>query len=188
MKRTVRTTKETRVEIRIARSASAGLSEVEVKTGLPFFDHMLSTLLKYAGFDAVVAAEGDLKHHTMEDVAITLGRAVRRAMPEAAARYGERTIPMDDALVFAAIDAGGRFYFAGELPSRLYTHVLRSFAGALGATLHVRVLAGKDKHHVIEAAFKATGLALRQATTATQGGVFSLKGSERYEEDEAERA
>lgn len=184
MKKIVRKTKETRVEVSLGRSSAPGLSSVEVSTGLPFYDHMLSTLLKYAGLEGRVRAEGDLTHHVMEDVAITLGRAVRAAMPEAAARFGERTIPMDDALVQAVIDAGGRFHFAGKLPSRLYTHVLRSFAGSLGATLHVRVLAGEDRHHIIEAAFKAVGLALRQATSDAGGGVFSLKGSEQITEED----
>lgn len=182
MKKIVRKTKETRVEVSLARAEARGLSAVEVTTGLPFFDHMLSTLLKYAGLEGTLRAQGDLTHHVMEDVAITLGRAVRATMPEAAARFGERTIPMDDALVMAVIDVGGRPYFAGKLPSRLYTHVLRSFAGSLGATLHVRVLAGEDRHHVIEAAFKALGLALRQALSDTGGEVFSLKGSEHISE------
>lgn len=186
MKRVARKTKETQVEIRIERAAGGGLPPaVTVDTGLPFFDHMLGTLLRYAGISGQVKAVGDLRHHCMEDVALTLGRAVRELVPAAAARYGERTIPMDDALVFAAIDVGGRPYYAGELPSRLYTHVLRSFAQELAAALHVRVLAGQDRHHVIEAAFKATGLALRQAMAAGEGGVFSTKGSVELEiEDE----
>ena len=96
-------------------------------------------------------------------------------------RYGERTIPMDDALVQAVIDVGGRPYFAGKLPSRLYTHWFRSFATASQSTLHLRVLRGDDRHHVTEAAFKAAGLALRQALR--EGGeVFSTKGSVEWEE------
>ncbi len=184
MKKLTRTTKETRVEVRLALGNDAGLGEVEVKTGQPFFDHMLTTLLRYAGCRGSVTASGDLSHHLMEDTAITVGRALRRLLPAAIARYGERTIPMDDALVFAAVDVGGRFYFAGELPNRLYTHVLRSLADALGATLHVRVLAGSDRHHVIEAAYKATGLALRQALSEAGQGVFSLKGAVEIESDE----
>ena len=188
MKRIVRTTKETRVAISISRATTTGLSDVRVSTGQPFFDHMLTTLLRYAGLGCTIEAKGDLRHHLMEDVAITLGRAVRKVMPVAAARFGERTIPMDDALVSSVLDAGGRYYFVGELPSRLYTHVLRSFAQSLGATLHVRVLDGRDRHHIIEAAFKATGLALRQAMTDTGAEIFSLKGSESIEEDEGELA
>ncbi|NUP05135.1 MAG: imidazoleglycerol-phosphate dehydratase [Polyangiaceae bacterium] len=188
MKKLVRKTKETKVEIALARTSGAGLSEVHVSTGLKFFDHMLTTLFRYAGLDCRLVAEGDLTHHVMEDVAITAGRAVRTILPRAAARFGERTIPMDDALVHAVIDAGGRFYFAGKLPSRLYTHVLRSFADSLGATLHVRILAGEDRHHIIEAAFKATGLALRQAMSDTGGEVFSLKGTEEIASDDTEQA
>ncbi len=184
-KRVVRKTKETRIEIVIGRARERGLGgRVEVATTQPFFDHMLTTLARYAGLDLTLRAEGDLQHHLMEDVAIALGRAVRSITPASAARYGERTIPMDDALVQAVIDVGGRFYFQGALPNRLYTHVLRSFADALGATLHVRILRGKDRHHLIEAAFKATGLALRQALDDAGGGVFSTKGSvELTEED-----
>ncbi|MFO0547461.1 MAG: hypothetical protein U0271_03680 [Polyangiaceae bacterium] len=177
MKRITRKTKETQVSIALARTTGAGLGAVTVSTTLPFFDHMLTALLRYAGLDGSVSATGDLRHHLMEDVGITLGRAVREILPEAIARYGDRTVVMDDALVLAAIDVGGRFHFAGELPSRLYTHVLRSFADALGAGLHVRVLAGKDRHHILEAAMKATGLALRAAMSDTGAAVFSTKGS-----------
>ncbi len=178
MKRIVRETKETRVEIRVGRSTGPGLPpKVTVDTTQPFFDHMLATLLKYAGLAATVKAKGDLSHHLMEDVALTLGRAVREITPATAARFGERTIVMDDALVFAAIDVGGRPFYVGELPNRLYSHVLRSFAQELGAGLHVRVLDGHDRHHIIEAAFKATGLALRQALGDGGGDVFSTKGT-----------
>lgn len=178
MKRVTRRTKETNVAIRIAGPSGHALAgQVRVATTLPFFDHMLTALAKYAGLSLEIDATGDLRHHLMEDVAIALGKAVRAVTPESAARFGERTVPMDDALVQAVIDVGGRGYFDGELPSRLYTHVLRSFADALGATLHVRVIRGVDRHHVTEAAFKATGLALRQALSDVGGGVFSTKGS-----------
>jgi imidazoleglycerol-phosphate dehydratase len=189
MKKIARQTKETRVTVRIDRPEGGALgSHVRVATGLPFFDHMLTALGKYAGLSLEIDAEGDLRHHIMEDVALTLGRAVREVTPASAARFGERTIPMDDALVQAVIDVGGRFYFEGELPNRLYTHVLRSFSDALGATLHVRVIRGVDRHHVIEAAFKATGLALRQALSDVGGGVFSTKGNVAVDvTDEAER-
>ncbi len=179
-----RKTKETVVTVTLGELSAPGLSNVAVSTGLAFYDHMLTTLLKYAGVEAKVEASGDLSHHIMEDVAIVVGGAIRARMPPEAARYGGRTIPMDDALVEATIDVGGRFYFEGKLPSKLYTHVLRSLAGALLATLHVRVLRGSDRHHVIEAAFKATGLALRQALSASAGGVFSTKGAPELEREE----
>jgi imidazoleglycerol-phosphate dehydratase len=183
MKRITRKTKETQIEIHIAAAKGRGLSpRVEVSTTIPFFDHMISTFARYAGLELVLKAEGDLKHHIMEDVAIALGRAVRSITPDSAARYGEKFIPMDDALVQAVIDVGGRFFFVGKLPSKLYTHVLRSFADALGATLHIRVLRGSDWHHVVEAGFKATGFAVRQALEETAGGTFSTKGSVAWEE------
>ena len=94
----------------------------------------------------------------------------------ASARYGDRTIPMDDALVHVALDIGGRPWYEGPLPSGLYDHWMRSFADNARATLHVRVIRGRDRHHIVEAAFKALGLALRDALVET-GAVFSTKGS-----------
>lgn len=164
-----RKTKETTIVVSLGEA-------VAVDTGLPFFDHMLSTFAKYAGLPLVLKARGDLRHHLMEDVALTVGAFVRRLTPATAARYGERTIPMDDALVQVVIDVGGRAYFAGKLKSRLYTHWLRSFATASESTVHLRVLRGNDRHHIIEATFKALGLALRQALQ-DDGVVFSTKGS-----------
>ena len=169
MKALSRQTKETTVTV------SLGGDLPSVQTGLPFFDHMLTAFASYAGLPLVVKAEGDLRHHLMEDVALTIGAFVRALTPATAARYGERTIPMDDALVQAVVDLGGRAYFVGKLPSKLYTHWFRSFATAAEATLHLRVLRGKDRHHLTEAAFKALGLALRQALR-DDGVVFSTKG------------
>ncbi len=140
MKKTVtRKTKETEIRIEIAR----GSGVAKVRTGKPFFDHMLATFAKYAGFDLTIEAQGDLTHHLMEDVAITLGAAVRELVPETAARYGDQVLAMDDALVQAAVDLGGRFYYRGKLPSRLYTHVLRSFAEHARFTVHIRKLRGR---------------------------------------------
>ena len=175
-----RTTTETDVTIELAIGSASPV--VKVTTGDGFFDHMIGTLARYASFDLTVSANGDLEHHLVEDVAIALGRAVLEAMPEACARYGTATIPMDDALVSAAIDVGGRTYWGGSLPDPTYDHVLRSFAGAAGATLHVVVLRGDDPHHVTEAACKAVGLALRDALTSSSA-VFSTKGQVRWEVD-----
>jgi imidazoleglycerol-phosphate dehydratase len=192
MGKVVRVTKETRIDIRLAPATGDKpvvkvASTVVKPTGdaerLVFFDHMLTAFATYAGIDLTLEATGDLRHHLMEDVALALGTALRDVTPDAAARYGDRTIPMDDALVQAVIDVGGRPFFAGELPNKLYTHVLRSLVTALGATLHVRVLAGGDRHHVIEAAFKATGLALREALAPRGSSVFSTKGSVRWEKE-----
>lgn len=169
MKTVTRETKETRVK------ASIGAT-VRIDTGLPFFDHMLTAFGTYAGLPLVIEARGDLRHHLMEDVALATGRLVRELTPSTARRYGERTVPMDDALVQAVIDVGGRPYFEGKLPSKLYTHWFRSFSTTAECTLHLRRLRGTDRHHLLEAAFKATGLALRDALR-DDGVVFSTKGS-----------
>lgn len=168
----VRETKETQIRIELARGKGVG----QVDTGLKFFDHMLGTFARYAGLDLKLHARGDLRHHIMEDVAIALGTAVAQVVPPTAARYGERTIPMDDALVQAALDVGGRFYYRGPLRNKLYDHWMRSFAEHSRMTLHIRILRGRDSHHVTEAAFKAVALALRDAMV-DEGTVFSTKGS-----------
>jgi imidazoleglycerol-phosphate dehydratase len=167
-------------ETRIRCSLTAGTGAADVRTGEPFLDHMLVAFARYGGVDLALEATGDLRHHLIEDVAITLGAAVAAFAPATCARYGDRTVPMDDALVHVALDLGGRPFYAGPLPSSLYDHFLRSFADHAKATLHVRVLRGTDRHHVVEAAFKALGLALRDAL-ADSGGVFSTKGSVRLD-------
>ncbi len=171
MKPIHRKTNETDVEVRL--DLRAGASHIE--TGVPFLDHMLGTLARYAGLRVSVVARGDLAHHLIEDVAITLGAALAAAIPPTAARYGDRTIPMDDALVQCAVDLGGRSFYRGPIPSSLYDHWMRSFSDNAGATIHLRVLRGTDRHHVVEAAFKALGLALRDALQES-GAVFSTKG------------
>ena len=173
-----RTTTETDVTVEV--TIGSANPTVTVSTGDGFFDHMIATLARYASFDLTVTAVGDLDHHLVEDVALTLGRAVLEATPTACARYGTATIPMDDALVTATIDVGGRPYWGGSLPDPAYDHVLRSFASAAGATLHVVVVRGEDPHHVTEAACKAVGLALRHALEASSS-VFSTKGQVRWQ-------
>jgi len=168
----VRETRETNIRCELA----PGRGEAVVSTGQPFLDHMLVTFARYSGLDLVVRATGDLPHHTIEDVAICVGAAVAALLPATAARYGDRTVPMDDALVHAAVDLGGRPYYRGRLPSKLYTHWMRSFADNAKATVHVRVLRGEDRHHVVEAAFKALALAVRDAFVEGDA-VFSTKGS-----------
>jgi imidazoleglycerol-phosphate dehydratase len=168
-----RETRETRVRVSLSLSGESGPDPIH--TTEPFLDHMLNTLARYAGLQLQVRAEGDLQHHVVEDVAITLGAALKREIPAACVRYGEATVPMDEAVVQAVLDLGGRFYYRGPVPSNLYDHFLRSLAENAGLTLHVRVLRGRDRHHVIEAAVKALGLALRQALVP-QGAVFSTKG------------
>ncbi|MGQ0814523.1 MAG: imidazoleglycerol-phosphate dehydratase [Gemmatimonadota bacterium] len=168
-------TRETR-ETRIALSIAPGNGESVIQTGEPFLDHMLVTFGRYAGIALQIAAQGDLRHHLIEDVAITLGIALKDHVPDACRRYGHAVIPMDDALVEAALDVGGRAYYEGRLPSSLYEHFLRSLVDNAGMTLHVRVLRGRDRHHIVEAAFKATGLALRQAFVKADE-IFSTKGA-----------
>jgi imidazoleglycerol-phosphate dehydratase len=176
MSKLKRETKETKVvaDVRIG----SGAAKVDIDDG--FLAHMVETLARYSGLDIDIEASGDLRHHLVEDVAIVLGLALADEVPMKAARYGWAQVPMDEALAEAAIDVGGRPYYVGRLPSKLYAHFLHSFATNLGATLHVRVLRGTDRHHRVEAAVKATGLALRQAL-AEGDVVFSTKGSVKIE-------
>lgn len=179
----VRETRETRVEMDLkpAGAALAAADAPVMSTTIPFLDHMMTTFAAYAALDLSLRATGDLPHHLIEDVAITTGEALARIVPERSRRYGERVIPMDDALVQVALDLGGRPWYEGPLPSPLYDHWMRSFAMQARATLHVRVLRGSDRHHVVEAAFKALGLSVREAL-AEGGGLFSTKGSVRWED------
>jgi imidazoleglycerol-phosphate dehydratase len=177
-----RETRETQVRVSLSRAQADG--QTTVNTGQPFLDHMLATLARYAGLDLEVEAQGDLKHHLIEDVAITLGTALWQEVPEACARYGSALVVMDDALVQVALDAGGRPYYEGSVPSGLYDHFFRSLADNAGLTLHVMVLRGRDRHHIVEAAVKALGLALR-AALAPGAAVFSTKGAVRLEREES---
>ncbi len=170
-----RRTRETQVRIQLDRTAPNDAEPV-VTTSVPFLDHMLRTLARYGGLGLRIDAAGDLRHHIIEDVAITLGLALRDETPATCTRFGAVTLPMDDALVQVAVDLGGRAYYRGPVPSTLYDHFLRSFADNATMTLHVRVLRGIDRHHIVEAAFKALGLALRQAV-APGAAVFSTKGA-----------
>jgi imidazoleglycerol-phosphate dehydratase len=176
MSKLKRETKETRIvaDVRIGK----GTAKVDIDDR--FLAHMVETLARYSSLDIDIQATGDLRHHLVEDVAIVLGLALADEVPAKAARYGWAQVPMDEALAEAAIDVGGRPYYVGRLPSKLYAHFLHSFATNLGATLHVRVLRGTDRHHKVEAAIKATGLALRQAL-AKGDSVFSTKGSVKLE-------
>ncbi|MEP6619255.1 MAG: imidazoleglycerol-phosphate dehydratase [bacterium] len=167
----VRETKETTIRCEIA----VGSGAADVHTGQPFLDHMLVAFAKYSGLNLSLRATGDLQHHLIEDVAICLGTAIAGHLPSTAARYGDRTVPMDEALVHCAIDLGGRPFYRGPLPSSLYDHFMRSFSDNARATLHFRILRGKDRHHIIEASFKALGLAVRDAFVDS-GAVFSTKG------------
>ena len=166
-----RTTRETDFEGTLTR----GTGQATVATGDRFLDHMLATLARYASLDLDLRARGDLRHHLVEDSAIAVGRTVQAMTTPTITRFAAETIPMDDALVQVALDLGDRPYYRGPVPSKLYDHWMRSFADNARATLHVRVIRGHDRHHVVEAAFKALGLALRGAL-GEAGTVLSTKG------------
>ncbi len=176
----VRETGETTVRVDI--TSRPGASTVTTTDG--FLDHMLLTLAKYAGITLQVTATGDMRHHLIEDVAITLGLALREEVPATCQRYGDSIVVMDEALVQAALDVGGRIFYQGPLPSNLYDHFMRSLAENAGLTLHIRVIRGRDRHHVVEAAVKAVGLALRKAL-APGDAIFSTKGAVRVQRPES---
>jgi imidazoleglycerol-phosphate dehydratase len=168
-----RETRETKVRIRV----KLGTGVASIVTTVPFLDHMLTALARYSNLDIEIRAGGDLRHHIVEDVAIALGAAIAKLATPTISRYGERTVPMDDALVHAVLDLGGRPYYQGPLPKNLYDHFMRSFAFNAKATLHLAILRGHDRHHIVEAAFKAVGFALRDALRDA-GDVQSTKGTE----------
>jgi imidazoleglycerol-phosphate dehydratase len=169
-----RKTRET--DVTVSLDLEGGASEAAIDTTRPFLDHMLEALARYGGLDLEIRATGDLPHHIVEDVALTLGIALAEEIPATCRRYGAALVPMDDALVQVALDAGGRSYYDGPLPDQLAQHFLRSLADQAGLTLHVQVIRGEDEHHIVEATFKALGLALRQAL-ASGDTVFSTKGA-----------
>ena len=189
--RVERTTKESDVLVELTLD---GTGTTEVDTGVPFFDHMLSQLGKHGGFDLVVRTRGDLEvdaHHTVEDTAIALGQALREALGDKAGirRFGDATVPLDETLVQAAVDLSGRPFVVhtepeiveliGSYDTSLTGHIWESFTASAQVCLHVRVLAGRNAHHVVEAQFKAVARALRDAV-ALDGrvtGVPSTKGT-----------
>jgi imidazoleglycerol-phosphate dehydratase len=171
-----RETNETSISLSLTREGGG----IRVSTGDQFLTHMVETFARYAGFGLEMDATGDLRHHLVEDVGIALGLALRADIPETATRFGSALVPMDEALVQAAVDVGGRPYYVGPLPSKLYQHFLQSFAVNARATVHIKVLRGKDRHHIVEAAVKSLGLAVRKAVQ-TGDAVFSTKGSVKLE-------
>src|ERR1700681_2149211 len=170
-----RRTKETDVQIRLDLD---GRGQSSISTGLPFFDHMLELFAKHGLFDLNVACKGDLAiddHHSVEDVALTLGQALTQALGEKTGikRYGEAIVPMDEALCRTVIDLSGRFYLVYEVQTRrqkignfsveLAEHFWRSLAETAKFNLHIDCLRGRNTHHILEGTFKATTRALRQA-------------------------
>jgi len=185
-----RDTKETRVRASVNLD---GAGEGRISTGVGFFDHMLEQLAKHGFFDIDLEAEGDLHidaHHTVEDVGIVLGQAFDEALGDRAGitRYGNATVPMDEALIMTSVDVSGRGRLdydieveqerVGELPTHLVKEFFARFAEHARVTVHLRRVSGSDPHHTIEAAFKSFARALAQAVSKSerQKGIPSTKG------------
>jgi imidazoleglycerol-phosphate dehydratase len=157
-----RRTRETDISLTIDLDGS-GRSKVKVPD--EFLRHMIETLSKYSGFDITLSAKGDIEHHLIEDVAITLGRGLREAIGDKPIRrIADAIIPMDEALVMASLDLIDRPYVDVDIPDIMFEHFFRSFAMEARATIHSQVIRGEDAHHIIEATFKAIGACLREAT------------------------
>jgi imidazoleglycerol-phosphate dehydratase len=190
-----RATSESKIELELNLDGS-GQSEIE--TGVPFFDHMLTAFSKHSLIDLKVKSIGDIEidvHHTVEDTAIVLGQAIKQALGDKVGigRYGDATVPLDEALARAVVDVSGRPFLVhsgepqgfeyhligGHFTGSMVRHVFEAIAYNAGLTLHVNVLAGRDAHHIAEAQFKALARAMRKAVEldARVAGVPSTKGS-----------
>lgn len=186
-----RATKETK--IRIVLDLDGGLP-IRIATGLPFMDHMLEAFARHGRFGLQVDAAGDLQvdsHHTMEDLGLVLGNALRQALGDKAGivRFGSALVPMDEALAQVVVDLSGRPHLAWRaampaahangIPVRLFREFFQALVNTGGLTVHVSLQAGEEEHHCLEAIFKAFGRALRQAVAvdaAAKGKVPSTKG------------
>ena len=186
-----RKTKETDIQLAITLDGSG---KTELATGVDFFDHMLDAMCRFAQFDLALSCTGDLyidAHHTVEDVGICLGKALREALGDRCSirRVGSAYMPMDESLAFAAIDISGRPYLAwnaefaapmcGTMDTQLAEEFFRAVTVNAGLTVHMKLLDGRNDHHKMEALFKAFGLALRDAVRvdANIQGVLSTKGT-----------
>ncbi len=181
-----RSTAETTITVTVDMDGG----EVQIKTGIGFFDHMLTAFAVHSGIGLIVDAQGDLYvdgHHTVEDTGIVLGQAIAKALGDKGgiARFGNFYIPMDESLAFAALDISGRPFLVfdarfpeqkvGDYDTCLTPEFFRALAFHAGWTLHLRVEYGQNSHHMIEGLFKATAHALR-AAIAPKDGVLSTKG------------
>jgi len=169
-----RRTRETEIVVKLDLDGSGSY-----KCDIPdeFLRHMVETLARYSGTDIEISAKGDIAHHLIEDVAIALGKTFREALGDMTVRrIGSAVVPMDDALVQVSVDLIDRPYVHIEVPNLMYEHFLRSFAMELRATVHTVIIRGKDEHHVVEATFKALGLALKEAMERT-GKTVSTKSN-----------
>ena len=156
-----RKTRETDVSVKLDLDGSG---EYDVKCQIPFLKHMTETLSRYSSVDMTVKASGDDDHHIIEDAAITLGSALKKAIgTQPIYRMSTKTVAMDDALVMVSIDLADRPYAEVECPDPLYAHFFRSLAMSSGMTMHTMIMRGFDNHHIIEATFKALGLCLKDS-------------------------
>jgi imidazoleglycerol-phosphate dehydratase len=190
--RVKRVTRETQVRVELDLD---GTGAVEARTGVPFFDHMLAQLGRHGGLDLTVRAKGDIEidaHHTVEDTAIALGQALGEALGDKAGitRFGDALVPLDETLVQAAVDLSGRPYLVhheppglapliGTYDTTLTRHIFESLAFSARICLHVRVIEGRNPHHIVEAQFKAVARALRAAAAPDrrERGIPSTKGT-----------
>lgn len=206
MTTTIETTGPRRARVERKTSESHVVVEVDldgsgthdIATGVGFYDHMLTALSRHSLIDLTVRSEGDLHidaHHTVEDTAICIGEAIKAALGDKAGirRYGDALVPLDEALAQAVVDVSGRPYFVhtgepdsqvtvvigGQYSGSLTQHALESLAHHAGLTMHVRLVAGRDPHHIAEAQYKAVARALRQAVERDprETGVPSTKGA-----------
>ena len=186
-----RSTKESDVRVELEID---GTGQASSDTGVPFFDHMVGQLGKHGGFDLTVVTKGDLDvdtHHTVEDTSLAIGQALKEALGDKAGirRFGDALVPLDECLVQAAVDLSGRPYLVHDEPdiveligsydTTLTRHIWESIVATADICLHVRVLSGRNAHHVVEAQFKAVARAMRDAVSLDPRvvGIPSTKGS-----------
>ena len=186
-----RKTRETQVRVALKIDGSG---HGEIATGIPFLDHMLESFARHGFFDLKVEAHGDLhidEHHTVEDVGIVLGRAFQQALGDRSGirRFGEATVPLDEALCTAVVDISGRSYLSyevpvaqervGNFPTELVQDFMKAFSDEAGLNLHLHLRAGRNPHHVIETVFKSLARAMDQASSLEPrvSGVLSTKGT-----------
>ena len=171
----IRTTAETDINLSLCLD---GTGSADIQSGVGFLDHMLTLFARHGGFDLKISCKGDTyvdDHHTVEDIGIALGQALSKALGDkkGICRYGDIALPMDDALILSAVDISGRGYLGldlsipsqkvGTFDTELVEEFFLAFVRSADITLHIRQLAGKNSHHIIEGTFKAVGRALRQA-------------------------
>lgn len=194
MSRTARVERSTKESSVVVELDLDGTGNTDIVTGVPFYDHMLSQLGKHGGIDLFVRTEGDLEvdsHHTIEDTALALGSALREALGDKAGirRFGDATVPLDEACATAVVDLSGRPYLVHEEPemvpmigdydTTLTRHIFESLTSSAQICLHIRVLSGRNGHHIVESQFKALARALRDAVApdARVSGIPSTKGA-----------